>query len=246
MKILRKLWVCCLCGCIFLCPNYCFANNLEKNTNSNVQSSDLQTQKKNAILKKLENADLILPEIKMLEKNDKEDVECLALNIYHEARGSTIEDRIASTYVVFNRFNDKHYPLTSKKQNKSLCDIIFDKWQFCWTNNKVIPIPKEKQAWIDSQKLAYELYSNPSHKELAKDFQLKHYVVSSLLYDKSRPKWIDTRKNSVKIGAHSYMSLINDNISQKDVDTIMKKSLKLILKKNIGGKISLKKSEKST
>lgn len=241
MKILKLLWVCCLCGCILMYSNTCFSKDLSKNISSNIQASDLQTQKKNAILKKLEKADLILTEIKMLAQNDKEDVQCLALNIYHEARGSSIEDRIASSYVVFNRLNDNSYPFTSKKKNKSLCDIVFDKYQFCWTNNDVIPMPKEPQAWVDAQRLAYELYTKPYYKKLAQQFQMKHYVVTSLLYDKARPKWIDKRKTSIKIGAHSYMSLIDTNIKEKDVRMIMKKSLYSIFGKNVSDNIIVKK-----
>lgn len=222
-------------------PNICFSSSLGKNISSNIQASDLQTQKKNAILKRLEKADLILTEIKMLAKNDKENVQCLALNIYHEARGSSIEDRIASSYVVFNRLNDNSYPLTSKKKHKTLCDIIFDKYQFCWTNNRIIPMPKEQQAWIDAQKLAYELYTKPYHKELAQQFKMKHYVVTSLLYDKTRPKWIDKRKTSIKIGAHSYMSLMDTNIKEKDIRMIMKKSLYSIFGKNVKDEIIIKK-----
>ena len=177
IKILKLFWVCCLSGCILLTPNICLGNSKGLQSSSNIQTSISQTQKKVEILKKLEKADLIETEIKKLKKSKREDVQCLALNIYHEARGSSIQDRIASTYVVFNRLEDSNYPLTSKKQNKSICDIVFDKYQFCWTNNNIISMPKEEQAWIDAQKLAYNLYTNSVHRELAKRFALKHYVV---------------------------------------------------------------------
>lgn len=243
-KILKLFWVCCLSGCILLTPNICLGNGLGIKSSSNIQTTYTQTQKKKAILEKLEKADLIEAELKKLKKSKKEDVQCLALNIYHEARGSSIQDRIASTYVVFNRLEDNGYPLTSTKQSKSICDIVFDKYQFCWTNNNIISMPKEKQAWIDAQKLAYNLYINPVHKELARRFALKHYVVSSLVYDKHRPKWINKRKLTVKIGAHSYMSLVDTNSSQKDVDMILQQSLNIIFGPRIKENISVKRKER--
>lgn len=240
MKILRLIWVCCLLGCISLTPNICLGNESGHKLTSNIQVSDLQTRKKKTILEKLARADLISTDVKKLEKSKREDVQCLALNIYHEARGSSIQDRIASTYVVFNRYEDKDYPLTSNKQTKSLCDVVFDRYQFCWTNGDTISFPSEKEAWEKAQKLAYELYTNPIHKELARKFALKHYVVTSLVYDKHRPKWIDRRKMTIRLGKHSYMSLVATKSSQKDIDTIMNQSLNAIFGKDYRKAISIK------
>lgn len=240
MKILKIFWTCCLGGSILMTPAVCLGNSMGTKASSNIRTISTQEQKKQAILEKLEKANLIETEVKELEKSKKEDVQCLALNIYHEARGSSIQDRIASTYVVFNRFEDKDYPLTSKKQKKSICDVVFDRWQFCWTNNAIIPMPKEEQVWRDAQKLAYELYTKPIHKELAKQFALKHYVVSSLVYDKHRPKWINKRKLTVKIGKHSYMSLVDTQSSQQDIDMILNQSLNTILGNDISKNIVVK------
>lgn len=191
-----------------------------------------QSPKEVAILNDLEKENLIEPIIQELSKNDRNNVLCLALNMYHEARGSTVEDRIATTYVVFNRFESKGYPLKNNTDNKTLCDIVFDKYQFCWTNPDKIKTPKEKGAWKHAQDLALKLYQNPEHKKLAKQFNLKHYVVSSMLNDDKKPKWIDNRKLTVKIGAHSYMAIkeqIDDNIdNQSYVISIIKKGLSLI------------------
>ena len=111
MKILKFIGFVVLSLCIFSSPeSYAKGTKVE----SNIQISDLQTQKKNTILNKLEKANLISTGIKKLGKNEQEDVVCLALNMYHEARGSTVKDQIATTYVVFNRMDNKHYPLNYK------------------------------------------------------------------------------------------------------------------------------------
>ena len=108
MKILKLIGFVVLFGCIL-------STDLLA---SNIQINQIQTQKKTMILNHLENNDLISSEIKKLG-DKKEDVLCLALNMYHEARGSTIEDQIATTYVVFNRLEDKNYPLFYPKNEKS-------------------------------------------------------------------------------------------------------------------------------
>ena len=191
-----------------------------------------QTQKEITILNNLEKESLIEPKIQELSINDRNNVLCLALNIYNEARGSIVEDQIATTYVVFNRFYNKSYPLRNKSENKNFCDIVFDKYQFCWTNPDVIKTPKEKESWKHCQELALQLYQNPEHKELAKQFKLKHYVVSSMLNDPQKPKWINDRKLTIKIGKHSYMAIkeqIDDNDNNRNYLTnIIKKGKSLV------------------
>lgn len=220
MKILKLIGFVVLFECIFICNIQ--ASNIMM---SNTQVNQMQTQKKTMILNHLENNDLISSEIKKLG-DKKEDVLCLALNMYHEARGSTIEDQIATTYVVFNRLEDKNYPLFYPKNEKSICNIVFDRYQFCWTNDEYIKKPKEIMVWNKIQKLAYELYNNPVHKKLAKDFEMKHYVLSSMITMEQKPKWINNRTIDVSIGKHSYMILKNKNIKSKtEYQSIIKKAL---------------------
>ena len=207
MKILKLIGFVVLFGCISLFSVNPAYGRTDISTKSNTQVSDLQTQKKTTILNRLVEDGLILTEVKKLRKDKQDDVVCLALNIYNEARGSTVKDRIASSYVVFNRYEDDEYPLTLAKNERNLCNIIFDRWQFCWTNNDKVPLPREKGAWKDAQELALKLYNNPKHRMLAKKFALQHYVVTPLVTQSGRPKWIDNRTMTVQIGKHSYMSL---------------------------------------
>ena len=207
MKILKLIESVVLSVFIFLSVVNPAQGKTAEKMESNAQVSVLQTQKKTTILNLLEKDGLILTEVKKLRKDKQDDVVCLALNIYNEARGSTVKDQIASSYVVFNRYEDNNYPLTLAKRERNICNIVFDRWQFCWTNGPVIPLPKEKDAWKKAQNLALELYTNPKHRVLAKKFALQHYVVTPLVTQKGRPKWIDNRTMQVEIGAHSYMSL---------------------------------------
>ena len=51
---------------------------------------------------------------------------CLAMNIYHEARGESFEGQIAVAEVVLTRMEDNRWPSTS-------CGVIWQPWQFSWT-----------------------------------------------------------------------------------------------------------------
>lgn len=209
MKILKNIGFVVLFVCIFLCYSpFSYAKSEQNTIKSNVQISDLQIQKKINILKILEKENLINNNIKKLNEKQKEDILCLSLNMYHENRGSTIDDRLASTYVVYNR--------QQKKQNASLCDIIFEKWQFCWTNNATIPVPKELKIWYEIQNTAYKIYFNPKFKKYAKEFRLTHYVATYMLPMKRKPKWIDKRYFDISIGKHSYLSLNKEDINYKN------------------------------
>jgi spore germination cell wall hydrolase CwlJ-like protein len=52
---------------------------------------------------------------------------CLALNLYHEARGEGIEGMRAVASVVLTR---------ASKQDKPVCDVVYKRKQFSWANTK--------------------------------------------------------------------------------------------------------------
>lgn len=57
-----------------------------------------------------------------------EERDCLALNIYHEARGESIEGQIAVAQVTVNRVNHDYFP-------NSVCEVVWDSGQFSWTQD---------------------------------------------------------------------------------------------------------------
>ena len=90
---------------------------------------------------------------------DYDQLECLALNIYHEARGESIEGQIAVSQVVVNRVADRRFPST-------ICDVIYQgqisQWyleakgeivplrnrcQFSWWCDGRSDRPKDMRAW---------------------------------------------------------------------------------------------------
>ena len=58
---------------------------------------------------------------------NKKELECLATNIYHEARGEPLKGQVAVALVTLNRVADPRYP-------KTICKVVFQKNQFSWTN----------------------------------------------------------------------------------------------------------------
>ena len=54
---------------------------------------------------------------------------CLALNVYHEARGESVASMIAVAQVTLNRL-DVHY-----RGQGTLCRVVYDAHQFSWTRS---------------------------------------------------------------------------------------------------------------
>jgi spore germination cell wall hydrolase CwlJ-like protein len=86
-----------------------------------------------------------------------EDLQCLALNLYHEARGEPELGRIAVGQVVLNRAADGDFPGT-------LCAVVhqggattLNRCQFSWWCDGKSDRPNSEEDWADSQRLAAEL-----------------------------------------------------------------------------------------
>lgn len=76
---------------------------------------------------------------------DSDEEHCLALNIYHEARGEGIEGWLAVAFVTVNRLQDTRFPDT-------VCEVVYDSYQFSWTHDEIADEPNlkkyaDKKAW---------------------------------------------------------------------------------------------------
>jgi spore germination cell wall hydrolase CwlJ-like protein len=81
-------------------------------------------------------------------------LDCLALNIYHEARGEPLEGKIAIAQVVMNRVGDPYFPA-------EVCDVVKqggerprDRCQFSWWCDGRGDRPDDLAAWTGSKDLA--------------------------------------------------------------------------------------------
>ena len=93
---------------------------------------------------------------------DKPEMWCLAQNIYYEARSSNRADRVAVADVVLNRVSHTYYPNTICKvvnQGKRYASgaMIRNKCQFSWYCDGKSDWPKDMDAWIEAQQIAYNM-----------------------------------------------------------------------------------------
>jgi hypothetical protein len=86
-----------------------------------------------------------------------EELRCLALNLYHEARGEPEPGRVAVGQVVLNRAADRGFPGT-------VCAVVHqggekpvNGCQFSWWCDGQSDRPNDEEAWADSRRLAAEL-----------------------------------------------------------------------------------------
>ena len=90
-----------------------------------------------------------------------DEVNCLALNIYHEARNQPLVGKLAVAQVTINRVNDNRFPDT-------LCAVVMQgfyhnhfpikhKCQFSWWCDGKSDKPKDKESWQKIQILAFKI-----------------------------------------------------------------------------------------
>jgi len=140
----------------------------------------------------------------------KEELTCLATNIYHEARGESDLGKIAVAHVTLNRVNSYKYPDT-------ICDVVhqtvYSTWwyenhgrlvpvrnmcQFSWyCDGKSDKIDPFSQGWQDSVYIAMavlvEKYNDPT-------YGATHYYNPRL----ANPQWAVHFEETTTIGNHCF------------------------------------------
>jgi spore germination cell wall hydrolase CwlJ-like protein len=126
----------------------------------------------------------------------EEEIRCLALNIYFEARSEPEQGQRAVGHVVMNRVANEHYPDTA-------CDVIkqggeerLNRCQFSWWCDGRSDKPVNEVAWETSLRLADEIYFGESTDPT--DGALWYHA------DYVDPYWNDSLRLVKKIGQHSF------------------------------------------
>jgi N-acetylmuramoyl-L-alanine amidase len=129
----------------------------------------------------------------------KEELVCLALNDYWEARSETMAGRIAVARVVLNRAMDSRFPA-------NLCDVVKQskvfgeahRCQFSWYCDTKADMPYEEDAWRTSLKIATAI--------LQIDSSIPDPTGGALWYhaDFIRPSWAGDYETTTIIGAHVF------------------------------------------
>lgn len=115
------------------------------------------------------------------------DINCLAMNVYHEARSEPLHGQHAVVHVTLNRVKDRRFP------NK-ICDVVYQRKQFSWTSDKKSDTPKEKQSFAMVQKTVQEALKQ---KDVTKGAVFYHR-------EDIKPYWSKAYKKTVKIGRHIF------------------------------------------
>jgi len=126
------------------------------------------------------------------------DLECLARNVYYEARGEPAEGQYAVAEVTMNRLASARYP-------DSVCGVVQEKrWDeirgryvgaFAWTEFDAMAEP-EGQAWDAARKVAEDVYFGRAPQRLE---GATHFHATYL-----KPSWARERKRVARIGGHVF------------------------------------------
>lgn len=117
------------------------------------------------------------------------DKTCLALNIYHEARGEPIAGQIAVAQVTMNRVAHKSWP-------DDVCKVVYQRKQFSWTHTIKDHTPKEIEQWEIAKDIAEKVYKD----------QEDDFALGAVFYhaDYVNPSWAKAYTEVTKIGAHIF------------------------------------------
>ena len=119
---------------------------------------------------------------------------CLACNIYHEARGEDYSGQLAVANVTRNRVRSERFP-------NSLCDVVWQRWQFSWTKDGRSDRIHDNTAWRHAIFIA----------QITIDEKILNDVThGSLWYHASHvsPVWTTRQTPSTEIGGHKFYTRV--------------------------------------
>lgn len=124
-----------------------------------------------------------------LNPSAQQELRCHSLNIYHEARGTRIDNQVAVAWVVRNRMT---------RTGQSACAVIYARGQFSWTARKS-GAPREALSWRRSQELALMVMRD--------EIQDVTGGATHFHENQIRPAWSRRAQQRVRIGAHTFLRI---------------------------------------
>ena len=104
-------------------------------------------------------------------------VECLALNIYHEARGESLLGQQLVAQVTMNRVRHNSFPST-------VCGVVTQRKQFSWTHDGIVDHPYDRRAYETAYLIAVSFVYLNYHVSIHRAELVLNYHASSV-----RPDW---------------------------------------------------------
>lgn len=132
-------------------------------------------------------------------KPSKQDLKCMVLNLYHEARGEPLKGKELVVQTVINR------TLHAKRFGRNFCESIEEYKQFSWTldiakayelHSSVQSIPFKE--YITLQEIVERVLNNQK-KVLDSEKQILYYHNHTV-----KPKWSKKLKVHSRIGNHTF------------------------------------------
>ena len=129
-------------------------------------------------------------------------VQCMALNVYYEARGSNLADKAAVADVVLNRVNDTRYPDTvcgvvKQGLQDANGNMLRNKCQFSWYCDGKHDRPQDEDRWVEAQSIAWNMVEESKYRGITEG--ATHYHATYV-----NPRWASTLQLVGRIGAHIF------------------------------------------
>ena len=138
----------------------------------------------------------------------KHEIECLAIALYHEARGEPVIGQYAVGATIMNRVRSKAYP------NK-ICDVVFqnehlkNRCQFSFACDGISDHPRNKKSYVKMQRLATIIFKKGIAREAkfiglkfaAKLGEMTHYHRHDV-----HPIWSDSLEKVSSLGDHVFFT----------------------------------------
>jgi len=134
----------------------------------------------------------------VVHRDDRQNLLCLARNVYFEARGEPKAGQVAVAEVTMNR-------LASGRYSSTLCGVVYQKnWDplrkryvgaFSWTEFDEMPQPKGEE-WLAAWKIAEAVYNR----------QEAPVTEGALFYHATyiQPDWAKEKRQVARIGGHIF------------------------------------------
>jgi N-acetylmuramoyl-L-alanine amidase len=117
---------------------------------------------------------------------------CLALNVYHEARGEGPEGMAAVATVTLNRVAHPDWPDT-------ICEVVRQPAQFSWTLGGDPPVSEPKE-WTRAKRVAVDILLGERLEPV--DYRAVYYHAQSV-----SPAWGPRMERLTQIGNHIFYGL---------------------------------------
>ena len=151
---------------------------------------------------------IIVPAVSSLPENKTAAKECLAVNMYHEARDQGTAGRLAVSAVVLNRVRDSRFPNT-------VCEVVYQaQMKPSWKTGKPVPIRNRCQfSWYCDgksdkikDKKTYQRILDFAGLILHNDIEFLDITDGATHYhaDYVKPDCADTKTRTTEIGDHIF------------------------------------------